>query len=580
MKNREMLKLNCQITGGNEGSQITVKESVKDGILYVAVHMEMEKPEIPEQFRVTWYMPDIDVYSYWSPSSAGNIRSVNPNWAKRKTDSRLASCMPLHQLISLGGNNRSCISVSDAFTPMTIGTGVNEADAMIECCVEFFTFPTSPIASYDALIRIDMRDIPYYDCIYDTVAWWEMECGYEPAYVPEAAKMPLDSLWYSFHQNLTAEKIVKECTLSKEMGMEVVIVDDGWQTDDNNRGYAFCGDWELCTRKIPDMKELVDKVHEIGMKFILWYSVPFVGTKSKIYPEFEGMYIDGPAKKDTYALDPRYKKVRDYLVNTYVDAVKNWGLDGLKLDFINSFTLRGESLKPDSRRDYSSLEEAIDALMLEIREKLTAINPEILIEFRQSYVGPSIRKYGNLLRVADCPNDAIKNRMGVIDLRFTSGKTAVHSDMLMWNYEEPVESAALQFVPTLYGIPQISMRIDRLSAEHKKMLQFYIDFWKANKEVLLDGKLTAQNPESCYSIACSTLEDTEIYTVYTDNIIPAKTAKTIAVNGSSKEFFLVRNCKGRKYRVVSCMGEEVETGVVASDLQEIAVPRAGILFAE
>ena len=27
--------------------------------------------------------------------------------------------------------------------------------------------------------------------------------------------------------------------------MESIIVDDGWQTDDNNRGYAYCGDWAV-----------------------------------------------------------------------------------------------------------------------------------------------------------------------------------------------------------------------------------------------------------------------------------------------------------------------------------------------
>ena len=153
-----------------------------------------------------------------------------------------------------------------------------------------------------------------------------------------------------------------------------------------------------------------------------------ISTLSK--SELLAILVGSGNDTDFFGLDPRYKKVRDYLVGIYKNAVTEWKLDGLKLDFIDSFVLKGKSLEPDSKRDYQSLEDAIHALMTEVTSALTAINPDILIEFRQSYVGPSIRKYGNMLRVGDCPCDTLKNRVGVINLRMTSGKTAVHSGVL------------------------------------------------------------------------------------------------------------------------------------------------------
>ena len=78
--------------------------------------------------------------------------------------------------------------------------------------------------------------------------------------------------------------------------------------------------------------------------------------------------------------DPRFKEVRGFLTETYVNAVRSWGLDGLKLDFIDAFKLNGKSLEYDPRRDYTSLEDAIDALMNEVTAALREINPEILIE--------------------------------------------------------------------------------------------------------------------------------------------------------------------------------------------------------
>ena len=141
--------------------------------------------------------------------------------------------------------------------------GYCEETAEIICEAIFFTLPTNAVESYSAKIRIDMRDIPFYDSVYKTVAWWENECGYRPAYVPGHAKLPMNSLWYSYHQMLDVEDIVKECKLSKAIGMDTVIVDDGWQTDDNNRGYAYCGDWAVCENKMGDMASLVDEIHKI-----------------------------------------------------------------------------------------------------------------------------------------------------------------------------------------------------------------------------------------------------------------------------------------------------------------------------
>ena len=88
------------------------------------------------------------------------------------------------------------------------------------------------------------------------------------------------------------------------------------------------------------------------------------------------MLLDGCGDEKTFfALDPRYKKVRDYLCNVYVNAVKEWNLDGLKLDFIDSFILKGKALEYDHRRDFQALEDAIHALMSDVTQALREINP-------------------------------------------------------------------------------------------------------------------------------------------------------------------------------------------------------------
>jgi Melibiase len=87
-----------------------------------------------------------------------------------------------------------------------------------------------------------------------------------------------------------------------------VIVDDGWQITSNERGYAYTGDWEPTPEKVPDMRAHVDRVHALGMKFLLWYSVPFVGRHSKAWERFSGMLLQEIERLGASVLDPRFSE--------------------------------------------------------------------------------------------------------------------------------------------------------------------------------------------------------------------------------------------------------------------------------
>lgn len=568
-------------TQGELAEVLIAKQYEKDGILYVEVAMTQKETVIPEKIMLEWKMPMGECYSIWSPDIR-NGRGLGMNWSKRTTNSRLSNWMPLHTCLTKSGKNRIAVAVSDAKTPIAISSGVCEEDACIDFRVTFFTQPVAPLSDYRATVRIDMRDIPYYDSIYDAVTWWETDCGYIPAEVPQGALLPVNSLWYSYHQNIDVEDILKECRLSKPLGLDLVIIDDGWQTDDNNRGYSHCGDWAVAESKIPDMKDFVASIHKIGMKVMLWYSMPYVGINSKNYERFKTMFLEGTGNgKNFWGLDPRYPEVRAFLVELYTNALKDWDLDGLKLDFIDAFVLRGEASGPDNRRDMESLEDAVEVLMTEVTTALRAIKPDVLLEFRQSYVGPAIRKYGNMLRVMDCPGSSLTNCNEIVNLRLTSGKTAVHSDMLMWDYSAPVESAALQLASVLFAVPQVSMKMEKLSEEHKKMLAHYLAFWKEHRDVLLFGKLTAKASEGSYSQATSRLGAESVTTAYNDSIINCIDEDVlIGVNATGEEELIIKNGSGFCYRVISCMGETVSEGVLGSSLEALCVPVGGMVIAE
>ena len=537
---------------------------------------------IPSRMTVEFNMPYINAFSLWNSqcgsvwnSQCGTVRNILPDWREQHqvSSSRLASGIPIQSVISQDGNNAFTISVLDAKTPIEISTGTEEVKKSCLCRIAFFTAPIGRITEYKTQIIIDRRKIPFYEAIRDAAG--RMRGGEQ--FVPAAARMPVYSTWYNFQQDINDEELIEECKKAYELGMRSIIIDDGWQTENNGGGYAYCGDWRVCKNKIKDMRSFVDNIHNIGMKVMLWYSVPYVGKHSEVWEKFKGKYLDNE-ENEWNCLDPRFPEVREHLAKLYEKAALEWRLDGFKLDFIDSFELTEYSDKTGVGRDFESLEDAIECLLINITARLRKINPDILIEFRQSYIGPVITQYGNMVRVGDCALDAFINRVGVLDLRMTSGKAAVHSDMITWNDNDTDESAAKQLIAVLFGVPQISVKLGDITAKHYEVLKFWLDFWLENREILLDGKLKLYNPEANYSMAEAELDDKKICVCYSRNIAEYSGDDLIVVNGTGEAFIAVRANGDFEYTILNCTGAKIESGIKdIDDITVFNVPQSGIL---
>ena len=552
----------------------------KDGVGLYRLSVKNLTMEKPDELTVRFRLHADGAFSVWNPS-CGTNRALWPEWRKSRHASRIASGAPVQTVIGMDGKNKLTVAVLDVKSPMDIGTGMSEDTAELCCAITFFTLPMQRFDQYETVIRIDTRAIRYEQAIREVGDWWETR--YEKAQIPEVARMPVYSTWYSFHQALDMRELEIQCRMAKEMGMESIIVDDGWQTDDNNRGYAYCGDWEPTARKMGDMREFSDMVHRAGLKILLWFSVPFVGKHAGVWEQFADMTLQKPAM-GCDCLDPRYKEVREYLVDTYVKAVTEWNLDGLKLDFIDSFVLSDQTPEQDERRDIAILEDAVETLLADIRAALVQVKPDICIEFRQTYTGPGVTACGNMLRVADCPADAIKNRVGSVDLRLLAGNTPVHSDMLLWDLEEAAETAALQIINALFCVPQISMRLEQLPKSHAAMLRYYMDLWLQYREVLLTGDLQAEHPEANYSLVRAAHDGKLVAAAYSGNVLPIDAAydEMVFVNGTGGGRLLIDQAgdgQSWHYTITACTGQVIACGETAPQdgVLGFSVPPSGVL---
>jgi alpha-galactosidase len=277
--------------------------------------------------------------------------------------------------------------------------------------------------------------------------------------------------------------------------------------------------------------------------------------------------------------------VRRYLADTYTRAVREWGIDGLKLDFIERFVADANTtLDASGGRDYASVNAATDRLMTDVAAALRAVKPDVMIEFRQPYIGPLIRKYGNMIRASDSPNAWLTNRVKTTDLRLLSGNTAVHADMIMWHEREPVELAAFQFLNILFSVPQLSVKLREIAAEHLAMIRFYTAYWLANRDVLLDAEIEAPAPLANYPMLSARTREKQIVALYADVVarVTGTTPRLDLVNAKHSRGVVVAaktDAGVFKYEVLDCQGRAVRTGTIrlGPAPQEIDVPTSGLV---
>ena len=580
-KNIKISNLDVSICCENPGNwQFACTKGGGDGIDYLFVTLENEKEELYPKFTVRVRFPQDNVVSRWQADAFFN-KHLAPEWNSR-FESELAVGAPVIAYSSQNNINRLICCSSDALRKTVWAGGPHEHDFYIESRMEFFTSPEAPARDYNVVLRFDTRDIVFGDALADAFRWFEE--FYKPIPVPDAGLEAWYSTWYSYHKELTAGEIEEECRMAKALGMGGVIVDDGWQTDKHDGIYDYTGDWEVAPSRIPDMKKHVDTVHDCGLKYMLWYSVPFIGDKSKNYERFKGKYLFRNDRLHASILDPRFPEVREFLIGLYRDALKNYGIDGFKLDFIDRFSIAPGMIDPAvaenyAGRDIKNVPEAVDVLLTDIMRELRSIRSDVLIEFRQRYMGPAIRQYGNLIRATDCPGDIVANRVRTVDLRFSSCGSAVHGDMLRWNENEPVESAARQVLATLFAVPQISARLADIPEDHKEMIRHRVDFYRRYRDTLVFGRIVAPHFDQNYPVVRSEGKDIAISAVYTENAfvdLPfGKFNTEILVNASADAEVVINagaDCKAVFYDVCGKVCGEKQ---LSAGLQKVEIPVSG-----
>ena len=147
--------------------------------------------------------------------------------------------------------------------------------------------------------------------------------------------------WEATYFNFDEEKIQHIAETASKLGIEMLVLDDGWFGERNNDNKSL-GDWTVNENKLKNgLNGLVEKVKSYGMKFGIWMEPEMISEDSKLYREHPDWAIKIPGRNPVRSryqlvLDITRKEVRDYIFDSISNILNSADISYMKLDMNRS----------------------------------------------------------------------------------------------------------------------------------------------------------------------------------------------------------------------------------------------------
>ena len=198
-----------------------------------------------------------------------------------------------------------------------------------------------------------------------------------------AKKPVLVNSWEACYFDFDAEKILRLARSARELGMEMLVLDDGWfgRRDDDS---SSLGDWICNEAKLGcSLKELSERIHKTGLKFGLWFEPEMVCPDSDLFRKHPDWALSDPNRppmvsRKQLVLDMGRAEVQDYLFGAISDILKNARIEYVKWDFNRSVANCWSRALPAGREG-----EAAHRFMMgtyRLLQRLTEAFPDVMIE--------------------------------------------------------------------------------------------------------------------------------------------------------------------------------------------------------
>lgn len=189
--------------------------------------------------------------------------------------------------------------------------------------------------------------------------------------------------WEATYFNFNADKIENIAKVGKELGIELLVLDDGWF---GKRDSDTCslGDWTADARKLPKgLEDLAKRVNDTGMQFGLWFEPEMVSPDSDLYRAHPDWCIHVPNRRrsegrNQLVLDLTREEVRDYIVESVSKILRTVPISYVKWDMNRNMTEIGSASLPIERQRETAHRYILG--LYSVMDKITRDFPNVLFE--------------------------------------------------------------------------------------------------------------------------------------------------------------------------------------------------------
>jgi alpha-galactosidase len=197
----------------------------------------------------------------------------------------------------------------------------------------------------------------------------------------KAQRPILINSWEAAYFDFDEKKILDIAREAIGMGVEMLVLDDGWFGDRNSDSAAL-GDWNVNKEKLPNgLNGLSEKIHNMGLKFGLWIEPEMVSENSELYRKHPDWALKMPRRpaarsRCQMVLDLSRKDVRDYIVTSLNRILDNTQIEYVKWD-MNRFITDAWSSIAEKERQGEIYHRYVLGLY-DIMDRIILTHPQIL----------------------------------------------------------------------------------------------------------------------------------------------------------------------------------------------------------
>lgn len=189
--------------------------------------------------------------------------------------------------------------------------------------------------------------------------------------------------WEATYFDFDDEKLVALAKTAAELGIDTLVMDDGW-FGKRNDDTSSLGDWFVNDTKIKGgLKNLCSRINDLGVGLGIWFEPEMISENSELFKKHPDWCLNIPNRKCIrsryqFVLDLTRDEVVDYLYTSISSVIEDTNIRFIKWDFNRHMSTVYSSALPPERQ--GEVYHRYILGLYKLMERLITSYPDLLIE--------------------------------------------------------------------------------------------------------------------------------------------------------------------------------------------------------